>query len=66
MYPGADGRVITLEELAAGVKLQLRAMIVVGRPGRANERDVVGAPGQVRPPVADFDAALSVFSLADL
>ena len=66
MHPGANRGVIPLEKLATGVKLQLRAMIVVGGPGRANECDIVGALGQVRPPVADFDAALPTLALADL
>src|SRR6266513_5505691 len=66
MHPGANGGVIPLEKLATSVKLQLRAMIVVGRPGRANKRDIVGALSQVRPPVADFDPALPTLAVADL
>src|ERR671912_108238 len=50
----------------AGVELQLRRVVVVGRPHRPHDRDVVNAPGQVRPPVADLDAGLAVLLEPDL
>ena len=44
----------------------LRAVVVVGRPHRADDGDVVDAVADVRPPVADLDAALAVLLEADL
>ena len=47
--------------MAAGVELQLGAVVVVGRPHRADDGEVVDALADVRPPVADLDAALPRF-----
>jgi hypothetical protein len=48
------------------VELRLRPVVVVGGVQRANEGDVVHAAGQVRPPVAELDAAPAVLAEADL
>ena len=64
--PCADGGFARVEHVAAGVELDLGAVIVVGGPHGADEGDVVGAGSDVREPVADFDAALAVAAEADL
>ena len=64
--PRADRRKIAVEHVAAGVKLQLGAVIDVVGPHRANDREVVDARADVRPPIADFDAAFAALLEADL
>ena len=64
--PRADGREIPLEHVAAGVELELGAVVVVGGPHRADDGDVVDAVAQVGPPVADLDPALAALPEADL
>ena len=54
--PRADRRELALEHVPAGVELELGAVVVVGRPHRADDGDVVDAVAHVRPPVADLDA----------
>ena len=66
MDPGADRRMATVQEMAAGQKLHLGAVVVVGRVHRADDGDVVDTPAQVRPPVADLNAALPARFEADL
>src|SRR5207244_12732066 len=46
--------------------LQLSAMVDVVRPHRADDRQVVDAAAHMRPPIADFNAALSAPAVADL
>src|SRR5262249_31347309 len=58
MYPRADGRQRPLEGVPAGVELQLGAVVVVGGPQGTDHGNVVDAVADVRPPVADLDAAL--------
>jgi len=48
------------------VKLQLGGMVVVGGPHRADERDVVDPLPDMRPPVAQFQAALAALLETDL
>ena len=55
-----------VQEMAAGQKLHLGAVVVVGRVHRADDGDVVDTPAQVRPPVADLDAALPARFETDL
>jgi hypothetical protein len=62
----ADGREEALEDVPAGVELELGRVVVVGGPHRAHHRQAVHAAGQVRPPVADLDAALALLPEADL
>ena len=57
MDPRADRRKLPFEHVPAGVELQLGAVVVVGRPHRTDHGDVVDAGADVRPPVADLDAA---------
>jgi len=59
--PGAERGKLTLEHVAPGVKLQLRAVVVVGCPDRADHGQVVGTGTQVREPAADFQSALAAF-----
>ncbi len=66
MDPRADRRELTLEHVPASVELKLGAMIVVGRPHRADDGDLVDARADVRPPVADLDSGLAAFGRADL
>ena len=64
--PRADRGKLPLEHVPAGVELELGAVVVVGRPHRADDGDVVDAVAEVRPPVADLDAALAALAKADL
>ncbi len=64
--PRADRGKLPLEHVPAGVELQLGAVVVVGRPHRADDGDVVDAVADVGPPVADLDAALPALAEADL
>ena len=56
--PGADRGEEAVERVAAGVELKLGAVVDVVGPHRADDGEVVDAAADVRPPVADFDAAL--------
>ena len=66
MDPRADRGKLPFEHVPAGVELELRAVIVVGGPHRADDGQVVGAVAEVRPPVADLEAALAALLKADL
>ena len=48
------------------MELELRAVVVVGGPHRAHDRDVVDTITHVGPPIAHFDAALGALAVADL
>ena len=52
--------------MPAGVELELGAVVVVGRPHRADDGEVVDAGAHVRPPVADLEPALAALAIADL
>ena len=52
--------------MPTGMELDLRAVVVVGRPHGADDRNVVDAGPDVWKPVADFDAALSMRPKTDL
>ena len=58
--PGSKGRYTFIKHVPTGNKLNLSAVIIVRRPHRPNERDVVSTTANVRKPVADLDAAFSV------
>ena len=58
--PRADRGMRPFADVPAGVELELGAVVVVGRPERADDGDVVGARADVLPPVADLQAALAV------
>ena len=66
MHPGADRRKKAIEPIAAGVKLKLSAVVDVVGPHRADDGQIVDATADVRPPIADLDAALAAFAEADL
>jgi hypothetical protein len=66
MDPRAHSGKLPLEHMPAGVELQLRSMVVVSRPHRADHGDVVDTTSNVGPPVAYLDAALSPLAMADL
>ena len=66
MHPGAERRVRAVEDVPAGVELVLGGVVVVGGPDRAHHGDVVDAGADVRPPVADLDAAAAALAIADL
>ena len=66
VHPGTDGRKCPFEHVPAGVELELRPMIVVRRPHRADDGNVVDTAGDVREPIANLDARLPVFAPADL
>ena len=48
------------------MELELGAVVVVGRSTSSGRREVVDAVADVRPPVADLDAALAALAVADL
>ena len=52
--------------MPTGVKLCLSAVVGVGGPHRADDRNLVDIASGVRKPVAHLDAALSMFFVADL
>ena len=54
MDPRADRRERPFERVPAGVELKLGPVVVVGRPHRADDGQVVGMAAQMRPPVADL------------
>src|SRR5439155_8435504 len=58
--PAADGRERSLADVPAGVELELRPVVVVAGPERADHGEVVGARADVLPPVGDLEAALAV------
>ena len=52
--------------MAPGMELQLAGVVIIGCPHGSNECHVVDAIAQLRPPVANFNAALAVFPVPDL
>ena len=62
--PRADGRERAFARMPAGVPGELRAVVVVDGPQRADDGEVVGARADVLPPVADLQAALAVLLVA--
>ena len=64
--PGAEARLRLVEPVAAGVDLVLGGVVVVGRPHVAYETELVDHARQLRPPVADLDAAAAAGGEADL
>ena len=48
------------------MELKLGPVVVVRRPHRTDHGDVVDARAEMRPPVADFDPALTPLAIADL
>src|SRR5262249_57385311 len=60
------GRVVAVDDVMAGVEFVLGGVVVVGHPHRADDGQVIDAGADVRPPVADLDAALAPFAVADL
>src|SRR5207302_11405496 len=61
VHPRTDGREGAFEYVPAGVELKLGAVVVIGCPHRADDGDVVDAVTDVRPPVADGNAAPPAF-----
>src|SRR5437867_228710 len=66
MNPGTDTWKDTLKQMASRVELELCRMIIICCPHRPDERDVIDAASQARPPVRDFNTALAVFPKRDL
>ena len=66
MHPGSEVGEVAVVLVTAGVELRLRAVVAVGGPQRAHERQPVSMPGDVGKPVADFHAALPVLAEAHL
>ena len=64
--PRTDGRLLRVEHVTAGMELHLRAVVVIGRPHRAHDGEVVHAGTEVGKPVAHLDAALAAGREADL
>ncbi len=66
MNPRADRRKGPLQRMPAGMELKLGAVVIVGRPHRADHGDVVNAVADVGPPIADGNAGLTTLAVADL
>ena len=66
MHPGAEVGEVAVVLVAAGVELRLRAVVAVGGPQRAHERQAVSVRGDVGKPIADFHTALPVLAEAHL
>ena len=66
VHPRADRRKIAIDAVPAGVKLKLRTVVAVVGPHRADDGQIVDAVADVRPPIADFDAAFAALAIADL
>lgn len=64
--PGTNGGELALQNMTAGMELQLGSVIVVRGPHRPHHGDVIDAVAHVRPPIADFQAAAPALSIADL
>src|SRR5687767_14617046 len=56
MDPRAERRKEAIQQVPAGVELQLRSVVVVRGPHGADEGDVVELRPDVRPLVSNFDA----------
>ena len=66
MDPRANGRVKAIKDVSSGMELQLCGVIVVCRPHRANDCEVISTASNMRPPVTDMHAGLSAALKADL
>ena len=66
MDPRSDARLLLVERVAARVHLEFGAVVVVGCVHRSNDGHVVHAGGEVRQPVGDQGAGLSMLPVADL
>ena len=66
MDPRPDRRMEAVKNVAAGVKLKLSRVVVVCRPHRSHDGDVIDARADVRPPVAHLDPALAALLESDL
>ena len=58
--PGTECRKVAVVLMTSGVELRLRTVVAVGGPHRTHDRQLIDLPGDVREPIADFDAALAV------
>ncbi len=66
MHPRPDTGKDTITDMAARVKLQLGAMIIISRPHGTNHCYVVNAFANIRPPVRNLYSALSLLSVSHL
>src|SRR5262245_66342513 len=66
VHPRPNRWMEPVKDVPPGVQLKLCRMIVVGRPHRADYGEVVDRMRQVRPPIADFNAALTALRKPDL
>src|SRR5436190_24376077 len=66
MNPRPDRREQAIEHLAAGMKLILRGVIIVGCPHGTDEREIVDHFAHVRPPVRHLNAEVAVLAITDL
>src|SRR6266540_1830731 len=66
MHPGTDGREAAVEQVPAGQELKLGPVVVVGRPHRAEDDELVHTGAEMWPPVTDLGAALPALLEADL
>jgi hypothetical protein len=64
--PRAEIRKVAVVLVPARMELRLSAVVAVGRPQRADDRQPIDLPGEPREPIAHFDAALPMLLEADL
>src|SRR5262245_23120116 len=58
--PGADGWILQFARMPSGLPGELRAMVVMDRPERANHGKVVGALPDMFEPIAHHQSTLPV------
>ena len=66
VHPGPDGGEESVTDVPPRMELQLRTMVVIGRPHRTHDGDVVDTIADVRPPIANLNTTLSAFAIANL
>jgi len=59
-HPRADGRETPVQHVATGMKLNLRAMIVIRGPHGTQHRDVIRTAPHMRKPMTEFKARLTI------
>jgi hypothetical protein len=66
MHPRTDGGKVTIDAMPPRMELKLSAVIAVFGPHRADDRQIIDAIADVRPPVAHFNPAGAALLIADL
>ena len=66
MYPRTERRKLAVVHVPPGVELRLRAVVAVGRPHRAYDRQPVDVGPDPREIIAHLDATLTMLPIASL